>query len=360
MKKILPIFLFILLFNTINVQAISSSGASSIVMDIDSGRILYEHESNSERLIASTTKIMTLLVALTYAKDKLDTKVVVGDEVLKMYGTNMYLSLKEELTLRDLLYGLMLRSGNDASVVIAKFVAGNVDSFVYLMNEEATKIGMQNTIYKNPHGLDEETMNYSTPYDLAILTRYLYLNFKEYREIAGAKYYDFKSNQKSYSLVNRCKILFDYKYITSVKSGYTPKAGRSLVSTASKNNLNLLIVTLDDDEMYKNHESLYEYYFNNYQNKTILDKDKFKVPSNIFKKDYYIKESFTYPLTDEEIHKIKTKIIVNDKDDNKLGSIQVLLNKKVIYEEDILEKDNKGKEKESLFKKIKKIFKKLF
>ena len=79
---------------------------------------------------------------------------------------------------------------------------------------------------------------------------------------------------------------------------------------------------------------------NNYQNKTILDKDKFKVPSNIFKKDYYIKESFTYPLTDEEIHKIKTKIIVNDKDDNKLGSIQVLLNKKVIYEEDILEKDN--------------------
>ena len=361
MKKILPIFLFILLLSTLSVKAISSTGKGTIVMDIDSGRILYENDRNQERLIASTTKIMTMLVALTYAKDRLDSKVTVGDEVLKMYGTNMYLSVKEELTLRDLLYGLMLRSGNDASVVIATYVAGDIENFVFLMNEEASKIGMQNTIYRNPHGLDEETKNYSTPYDLAILTRYLYLNYPEFREIAGSKYYDFKSNQKSYALVNRCQILFDYKYITSVKSGYTPSAGRSLVSTASKNNLNLLIVTLDDDNMYENHEKLYEYYFNNYQNTTILDKDKFKVPSNIFKKNYYIKESFTYPLTSEEKDNIKTKIIVNDKDDSKLGSVQVLLNNKVIYEEDILSKTNKVNEsKDSLFEKIGKFFKKLF
>ncbi len=360
MKKILLLFL-LLIINPLKVNGITSSGAGTIVMDIDSGRILYEHDSNSERLIASTTKIMTFLVALTYARDKLDSKVVVGEEVLKMYGTSMYLSLKEEVTLRDLLYGLMLRSGNDASVVIATFVAGNIDDFVFLMNEEASRIGMQNTIYKNPHGLDEETKNYSTPYDLAILTRYLYLNFPEYREIAGAKYYDFKSNQKAYSLTNRCDIIFNYKKITTAKSGYTPSAGRSLVTTASNNNLNLLIVTLDDENIYENHENLYEYFFKNYQNYTILDKDKFKVDSSLFKDDYYLKNSFSYPLTSNEKDKIRTKIIVNDKDSDTLGSVKVLLNNKVIHEEVIYKKETKIKAKnESIFNKIGNFFKNLF
>ena len=138
-------------------MALTDTSKSSIVMDIDSGRILREKDSNTERLIASTTKIMTLLIALTYAGDKLDEKVEVGDEVLKMYGTSMYLTMGEKVRFIDLLYGLMLRSGNDASVVIAKYVAGSIDNFVYLMNEKALEIGMQNTTYKNPHGLDENS-----------------------------------------------------------------------------------------------------------------------------------------------------------------------------------------------------------
>ncbi len=360
MKRILPIFILILLINPLKVNGITSTGKGTIVMDIDSGRILYEHDSNTERLIASTTKIMTFLVALDYARDKLDSKVVVGEEVLKMYGTSMYLSLKEEVTLRDLLYGLMLRSGNDASVVIATFVAGNIDNFVYLMNEEAFKIGMLNTIYKNPHGLDEETKNYSTPYDLAVLVRHLYLNYPEYREIAGSKYYDFKSNQKSYALTNRCDIIFNYKKITTVKSGYTPSAGRSLVSTASDNNLNLLIVTLDDEEIYQNHQDLYEYYFKNYQNYLILNKDKFKVDSSLFKSDYYIKNSFSYPMTSKEKDKVTTKIIVNDKKSDTLGSVKVLLNDKVIHEETIYKKENIKGERKSIFKKIGGFFKNMF
>ena len=182
-------------------------------MDIDSGRILYQNNSNQEMLIASTTKLMTFLISIDNIGNKLDDKVVVGDEVLKMYGTNMYLNLNEELTLRELLYGLMMRSGNDASVVIAKYVAGDEETFVNLMNDKSKEIGMINTIFRNPHGLDEETKNYSTAYDLAILTRYLYLNYPIYKEIVGSKYYDFKSNLKSYSLINRCKIIFTYKYI---------------------------------------------------------------------------------------------------------------------------------------------------
>ena len=359
MKKVIFLFLILIIFPKTTL-VISDTAKSSIVMDLDSGRILYQKDSNTERLIASTTKIMTFLIAMIYASDKLDSKVIVGEEVLKMYGTSMYLSLNEEVTLKDLLYGLMLRSGNDASVVIATYVSGNVDDFVYLMNEKAKEIGMNNTTFKNPHGLDEETKNYSTAYDMAILTRYLYSNYHLYKEISGTKYYDFSSNQKAYSLVNRSKIIFTYQYITSCKNGYTPLAGKSLVTTASKNNLNLLIVTLDDSDIYANHQNLYEYFFQNYESYQILNKDNFKVDGNLFKENYYIKNSFSYPLTKEEKDNLNIKIIVN-KQENVLGTVNVLLNDKLIHEEKIYQKEIKEeKKKESILKKIINFFKNFF
>lgn len=359
MKKVIFLFLIILLFPK-TTFAISDTAKSSIVMDLDSGRILYQKDSNTERLIASTTKIMTFLIAMIYASDKLDSKVIVGEEVLKMYGTSMYLSLNEEVTLKDLLYGLMLRSGNDASVVIATYVSGTVEDFVYLMNEKAKEIGMTNTTFKNPHGLDEETKNYSTAYDMAILTRYLYLHYPLYKEISGCKYYDFSSNQKAYSLVNRSKIIFTYDYITSAKNGYTPLAGKSLVTTATKDNLNLLIVTLDDPDIYINHQNLYKNFFNNYQNCTILDKETFKVDGNLFKENYYIKNNFTYPLTKEEKDNLNIKIIVNNQG-NVLGTVNVLLNDKIIHEEKIYQKEtNQKQKKESVLKKIINFFKNFF
>ena len=357
MRKFIVLVLIIILIPK-KIYAISDTAHSSIVMDIDSGRILYQKDSNTERLIASTTKIMTFLIAVSNAIDRLDEKVVVGDEVLKMYGTNMYLNLNEELTLRELLYGLMMRSGNDASVVIAKYVAGDEETFVNLMNDKSKEIGMNNTIFKNPHGLDEETKNYSTAYDLALLTRYLYLNYQIYREIAGEKYYDFSSNLKSYSLINRCKIIFTYKNITTAKNGYTPKSGKSLVTTANKDNLNLLIVTLDDFDIYENHKRLYDYYFNNYKNYLLLDKDNFKDQNTLFKDNYYIKNSFSYPLTIEEFNKIEKKIIV-DSIDNKLRRIDIYLDNKLLHEEIIYKLEN-TKEKESILRKIKKIIKNIF
>ena len=357
LKKLVFLCFFLLLFPK-NVLALENTATSSIVIDLDSGRIFEQKDSNTERLIASTTKIMTFLVAVTYAGDKLNKKVVVGSEVLKMYGTNMYLSLNEELKLIDLLYGLMLRSGNDASVVIATYVAGSIDNFVYLMNEKAEEIGMQNTTFKNPHGLDEETKNYSTAYDLAVLTRYLYFNYPLYKEISGTKYYDFQSNLKSYSLTNRCKIIFTYENITTAKNGYTPLSGKSLVTTATNNDLNLLIVTLDDPNIYENHENLYKYYFNTYKNYLLLDKNNFQVDGNLLN-NYYIKNNFSYPLTDSEKEKIETKIIVEDDKKDCLGRVQILLDDEVIHEEKIYKKDEPAK-KESWWTKIKNFFKNLF
>ncbi len=178
MKKIILILILFIL-NIVNVLGIEDSSHSSIVMDIDSGRILYQHDSNTKRLIASTTKLMTFLTSLKLGEYKLDEKVIVKEEVLKTYGTNMYLNIGEELTIRDLLYGLMLRSGNDASVTLAVNLAGSIDEFVLKMNQYAEELGMHNTIFKNPHGLDEDTKNYSTAYDLAILARHLIKYAKE-------------------------------------------------------------------------------------------------------------------------------------------------------------------------------------
>ena len=358
MKKIGVLFCLFFLF-PIRCLAITDTSHSSIVMDIDSGRILYQKDSNTERLIASTTKLMTFLTAVTYAGDRLEEKVVVGDEVLKMYGTNLYLSLDEEVKFIDLLYGLILRSGNDASVVIAKFVSGDIDSFVSLMNELAKEIGMQNSIFKNPHGLDEETKNYSTAYDLAVLTRYLYLNYPIYREIAKTKYYDFASNLKSYSLTNRCRIIFTYSYITSCKNGYTPLAGKSLVTTASKDNLNVLIVTLDDFDIYENHKRLYEYYFDLYHKELILEKQKFTIPNDKVDAKYYIKEDFFYPLKKEELNAINTKILLDEKDKT-LGKVQIFLKNNLIHEEIIYKEKENKKENISIFDKVKKIVKNLF
>ncbi len=358
MKKIVVLLTIIMLLIPKNIYAINDTAHSSVVMDIDSGRILYQKNSNNEMLIASTTKIMTFLIAITYAGSKLDSKVVVGDEVLKMYGTNMYLNLKEELTLKDLLYGLMLRSGNDASVVIAKYVAGSVSEFVNLMNEKAKEIGMMNTIFKNPHGLDEETKNYSTAYDLALLTRYLYLNYPIYLEYAGEKYYDFASNLKSYSLINRCKILFTYKKITSAKNGYTPHAGKSLVTTASNDNLNLLIVTLDDPDIYQNHEKLYEYFFSKYKNYLLLDKNNFKIPSNTKNTNLFIKKNFTYPLTSTELDNVELKIMIDD-ENNTYGNVQIFLGDELLDSE-IIYKKVEDVNNNSVLKKILEWLKKTF
>ena len=352
MKKIL-IILLLMFINIKNIYAVDTS-KSAIVMDIDNGRILYQKNSNNQMLIASTTKLMTFLTALKLNNNFIDDTVTVGDEVLKMYGTSMYLSIGEKLTLRDLLYGLILRSGNDASVVISKYLSNDINSFVNQMNNIAKNIGMLNTNFKNPHGLDDDTKNYSTAYDLAILIRYLYLNYPIFREIAGSKYYNFKSNLKSYELINRSKIMFTYKYITSAKNGYTPLAGKSLVTTASKDNLNLLIVTLDDFDIYSNHERLYEYYFSLYKNYLIIDKDNYNI-SSLNNKNYYLKNSFYYPLTVKEEKQIKTNILLEDKNDT-FGKVQILLNDKIIHEEIIYKKKLETK-KESIWKKFIKIFK---
>lgn len=339
-----------MLFLIFPISAVADSSKSSIVMDLDSGRVLYENDANHQRLIASITKIMTAILAIE--NGDLDKKVVVGEEVLSMYGTNIYVEVGEKMTMRDLIYGLLLRSGNDAAVVIAKEIGGTEAKFVQMMNSKAREIGMKNTVFKNPHGLDEVTENYSTAYDMALLSKYAFSN-KIYRKIVATKKYEVSTGKKTYLWYNRNRLLDNYKYCTGGKNGYTPSAGKTLVSTASKGNLNLTIVSLNDGDSYSNHQNLYENMLSKYHRYKIVDKDSFVVSKEFSHKNVYLKKSFYYPLTDSEINDIRTVVhFFDSSSSDKVGVVDIYLNNQKIGNLSIYEQEKK-KEQFSFFRWIK-------
>ena len=350
-KKIIVIFLMIMFLIPNAVYGLSLSCRSCVLMDMDSGRVLYEKDKDKPRLIASITKIMTAILAIE--SGKLNNTVTVGEEVLTMYGSNIYIELGEKMKLLDLVYGLMLRSGNDAAIVIATYVGGNEEKFVEMMNKKAKEIGMKNTIFSNSHGLDEKTQNKSTAYDMALLSSYAYKN-ETYRKIVSTKKYNVQTNKKSYSWTNRNKLLFSYKYTTGGKTGYTPSAGRTLVTNAS-NNLNLTAVTLNDGNEYISHKKMYEYGFNNYKMYKILDKNKFKIDDAYYKDKIVIKKDFLYPLLDEEKDKIKVVVeidkLANYNDNDAVGKVIVKLDNEEIFKEKVYV--NTKVNKKNIFEKIK-------
>lgn len=350
MKKIIVVIMLILVM-PINVFGLSLSCRSCVLMDSDSGRVLYEKDKDNPRLIASITKIMTAILAIE--SGRLEEEVTVGEEVLTMYGSNIYIELGEKMKLLDMVYGLMLRSGNDAALVIAYFIGGSEENFVKMMNEKAKEIGMINTVFNNPHGLDEVTQNKSTAYDMALLSSYASHN-DTYMKIVGTKKYSVQTDKKSYLWYNRNKLLGSYSYATGGKTGYTPNAGRTLVTNASHNNLNLTAVTLNDGNEYVSHETMYNYGFENYKNYVILDKNKFKVDNAYYPNQIYIKNSFKYPLTEVEKENVKVlvKLTKLDKinDNDEVGIVVVKLAGREIYSEKVYVRVNK--EKKNFFQKI--------
>lgn len=355
------LFFFFLFICPFTCFALCESSHSCILLDNESGRILYSKNVHEQRLIASTTKLMTFLVA--YENGNLDDEYVVGEEVLKMYGTSIYLSVGEKVSLRDLLYGLILRSGNDASVVIANNIGDSYDDFIKMMNDKAKELGMKNTIFKNPHGLDEETENYSTSYDMAILSKYLH-TIPFYLEVSSTKHYMMQTDLKSYDWYNRNKLLSLYSYTISGKNGYTPKAGKTLVSGALKNNLSLTAVSLDDGDIYNTHISLYNYGFDTFSRYMVVNKDVFSYEDQYYGGKLYVEESFYYPIKDKEKDKLNIVVqIIKGIDTsitNKVGNLIVYYDNEEIFREDLLLKKNVIEETKSFFDKVKDFFLKIF
>ena len=248
----------VLLFSSFpcHALAISTSAVSAILVDVDSGRVLYEQNADARMLIASTTKILTALVAIE--KGDLSDTVKVSREAACTEGSSMYLKEGEELTLETLLYGLLLCSGNDAAVAIADHVGGSQAGFVKLMNQKAKELGMTDSSFANPNGLDAEG-HYSTARDMAKLACAAVENETLVR-IASTRQVTIGGR----TMTNHNKLLSYMNSCIGLKTGYTKAAGRTLVSCGVRNGQRLVAVTLQDGNDWADHQALYDYGFSVY------------------------------------------------------------------------------------------------
>lgn len=245
--------------------SIEISAQHAIMIDQHTGEIIYAKEANTQTEIASLTKILTAIVAIE--NGKLDDVVSVSERAIHTSGSSIYLQEQEKLRLEDLLYGLMLRSGNDAAVAIAEHIGGSVEGFTFLMNEKLKLLGLQQTHFSNPHGLDEAE-HLSTAYDVAKIMQYSMEN-SIFREIAGAK--SFQSEVRTYQWNNKNRLLTElYEHCIAGKTGFTKKAGRTLVTSAKKDNQELIVVTLNASDDWNDHARLYEWAFHMEEEKTVL------------------------------------------------------------------------------------------
>ena len=354
MKRII-IFIAVLF---IPMKVFSISASSAIAMDLDTGRVLYGYNLDEERLIASTTKIMTAIIAIE--NGNLDEVVKVSDIIYKAYGSAIYIEVGEEITLRDLIYGLMLRSGNDAALMIAETISGSKEEFVYLMNEYANNLKMTHTKFYNPLGLEEDdgSANKSTVLDMAKLTKYAMTN-STFREIFGTKERTVKTNYKTYVWHNKNKLLSE-KYVTGGKTGFTKLARRTLVTTGSKDNINLVVVTLNDPNDWQDHRTIYQDIFKNYKSYQVINHKKFKIDEDKYYKnnELYVKNDYSLTLKKEEIKKVNLNINLMKLEsfvtDDIVGYVEVKINDTIYHKEPIYVKViEKGQEKISWWQKFK-------
>lgn len=320
-----------------SMQEVHISAHNAILMEQKSGRVIFEKDAHERRPIASITKVMTAIIAIE--NGNLKDKVKVSERAIHTEGSSIYLQRGETMTLEDLLYGLMLRSGNDAAIAIAEHIGGSVEGFVFLMNEKARYLGMTNTNFKNPHGLDEDG-HYSSAYDIAILTRYAMEN-ELFREISGSESYH--SKNRDYRWNNKNKLLTRYyDYCTGGKTGYTKKAGRTLVTTAEKNDLELISVTLNAPDDWNDHRSLYDWGYEHYD-LVLLEKKGAKTFETDEKKlTGYIEEDVVYPLLDEERSKLSKHVYLHrEQKDDTLGKIVYSIQAEPILEVPVYVKEDR-------------------
>ena len=241
---------------------ISISAKSAILIDALTGDVLYEKNSNAILPMASTTKIMTAVVVIENCN--LDTTVIIPEEATGIEGSSVYLCKGERLTVRQLLYAVMLSSANDAATALAIACAGDIESFAKMMNDEADKIGLSSTHFDNPHGLDSHS-HYTSAYDLAKLTAYA-LRLPEFKKIVSTykMQIPLADNENGRLLVNHNKLLRSYEGAIGVKTGFTKKSGRCLVSAAERGGATLIAVTLNAPNDWKDHTAMLDYGFENY------------------------------------------------------------------------------------------------
>ena len=276
MKKIFCLLLSyaILSLSVIPVCAeeVDTSATAFVLYCADNGKVLLSEDEDTRLPMASTTKIMTTLLTLEAAAD--ENRVVEFTEEMVAEGSSMYLRIGEKVRLYDLAVGMMMQSGNDAANAAAIGIAGGIDAFAALMNEKARQIGMTNSHFVTPSGLDEEE-HYSTAHDMALLMAYALKNddFAYLTAQTSMEVHFVYPADRFVTYTNHNKLLRLYDDCIGGKTGYTDQSGRCLVSAAKREGMTLIAVTLDDPDDWDDHIALYEYGFENYTAVTPTDED---------------------------------------------------------------------------------------
>ncbi len=348
-KIILFIMLFVSIFITIKndisiIYAESrcskdfSSSCAEIVIDAYSKRILYQNNIYEKKYMASTTKILTAITVIENAN--LDTLITVGKDTIGIEGSSIYLVEGEKLTVKDLLYGLMLRSGNDCAETLAKHVSGSNKAFSLLMNETAKKIGAVNSNFVNPHGLHDDN-HYTTAYDLALISAYAIKN-PDFLEIVSTKTVKIPyNNDQKRVLINKNKMLSQYEGATGIKTGFTKKAGRCLVSSANKKGLELISVVLNCPPMFERSKELLDNSFSMYKQYKLIESDFIIdfIESERGAIPIHVKEDIVLPLTEYEydnlniVYDYPNKI--SDFSTTEFGKIEIYVKNNLIFTEKI-------------------------
>lgn len=323
---------------------------SMVVIDADSSRILYNKNENQKLPMASTTKIVTALTVLNNCNN-INKEIKIDNRAVGITGTSIYLKYDECLTVKELLYGMMLPSGNDAATALAYYVGGDIPNFCKLMQKTANDVGAYNSSFKNPHGLDEDG-HYTTAYDLALISAKALEN-EVFKEIVTTKSTRIKgSTEGSYRyLKNKNKLLNTLDGCVGVKTGYTGKAGRCLVSAVERNGFKTVCVVLNCGPMFEESFTLLNDVYNEYTNIEILP--SYKIHRSILVDDgkqesvkLFTKRAFSYPLTKDELKNLEIKynlpnsISAPVKKDTIVGELKIYLNNHLLFSEKIYTMDS--------------------
>jgi serine-type D-Ala-D-Ala carboxypeptidase (penicillin-binding protein 5/6) len=322
---------------------------TAVAIDAKTKVILYEKDAQMLVPMASTTKIMTALVALSYGD--LEKKVEISSRASSIRGSTVGYKKGEIVPLKELIYGLMLRSGNDAAIAIAEGIAGSVEEFLKLMNEYANQIGVYNTHFESPHGLDSQN-HYSTAYDLAVITAKAKEN-EIFNEIVKSKDVEGSAHGFTRSFHNINKILWQLENATGVKTGYTGLAGKCLVTSVKIKEKDVVIVVLNSPDRWKETKKINDYVEKNYDYKKFFSKGDVVVEIAIENEEKKVKliadEDIIIPVKHDLNYEVKVaepsfKLQLPIKKDSLLGSVDIYSQDKKIYTKPLVaEKDIKKK-----------------
>ena len=315
------------------VDGITSNCA--VLMEQITGRVLFDKCANEQMYIASITKVITAIVAIENAQ--LDDWVEITFEDIHQVGSSLYMVEGDQMRLEDLLYGLMLRSGNDAAWAIARHVGGDVDSFVAMMNEKAASIGMVNSTFRNPSGLDEVTYNLSTAYDIALAQRYA-MNNPIYREISSKGVHRATSEQgKVFTWKHKHRLISSgYEYAISGKTGFTERAKRTLVTSANNEELEFIAVTIIGGDDWNDHKRMFEYGFNNFKIRQVTAIGELQVRERELLKlagfdRLFIREQRSVLLRNDGSESVRKHLVLaTDETGEAVGTLEILVNDEVV------------------------------